>query len=493
MTGLTKSQIQSLAETFPGFLDSLVTATGRATTYNTLEEQQLCNERVHEVTMNIDRGIYVLGTLLPNDIDYGRMLAITTLLSHPYTGGYLTMEEEFKALQILLQRLQPQRALKLIGELAKKRINNTRTRRLILWYILDNDRLEFYAVKYRRKLRVALQHAIGLRRTSILRQILAKGVHPAIGVTKEKKIVENFLATDEPRIHEIVSFILGNETDLTLPLLVKYKKAKINFSEGKGLPRTTLEGIRRRYHPQIPRSAIFDLSEEVMTEKEKMITQTAQNNAGVVEKKEFDPNKLPLIDLIIYAYEKGRSEVKDAITRKALEAYNDFPLKYDSVGIIIDASASMRGNKTQNMRPMAIAMSVLEMFRNAKTHNVYLVGGRWHENLLHPEGCTDLASALIEAAKGDHDVLYVVTDGYENAVSGRFDEILRLLRKVGWTTPVMQLTPVLAAEAIGARVISNIPVFPIAQGTMSIAMIKAAFQADPEQGLQLLTQTRRLL
>ena len=55
-----------------------------------------------------------------------------------------------------------QRLLKLFlifrGDKGGKRVNNARTRKLILRSILDNPKLDFWAVKYRRKVAMCLAH-----------------------------------------------------------------------------------------------------------------------------------------------------------------------------------------------------------------------------------------------------------------------------------------------------------------------------------------------
>ena len=55
----------------------------------------------------------------------------------------------------------------MFGMLRKERVNNARTRRLILSTLLRADNLEFWSVKYRRKLATALIHAWGRRTASI--------------------------------------------------------------------------------------------------------------------------------------------------------------------------------------------------------------------------------------------------------------------------------------------------------------------------------------
>jgi len=97
----------------------------------------------------------------------------------------------------------------MFGMLRAERVNNARTRRLILSTLLGADNLEFWAVKYRRKLATALVHAWGRRTASIVRAVLAK---PSDGRTdKERQIVQQHLhrfggSVDRDRVEAVRAF-----------------------------------------------------------------------------------------------------------------------------------------------------------------------------------------------------------------------------------------------------------------------------------------------
>lgn len=171
------SQLNSIevGETFSSFLDIAGTTTGRATFYNTKDEQASAALEIHTKLFSIDRGIYGLTLLLPGVTDYARQMGLSVLLDQPYKDpSVLTSEQEGKLISYLIRQLPPQRMLKMFGEFRKKRINNARTRKLILRSILNSNRLEFWSVKYRSKMRNAIEHAWGKRMTGIIRSILNK-------------------------------------------------------------------------------------------------------------------------------------------------------------------------------------------------------------------------------------------------------------------------------------------------------------------------------
>ena len=71
------------------------------------------------------------------------------------------------------------------------------------------------------------------------------------------------------------------------------------------------------------------------------------------------------------------------------------PAKYGKVGILIDTSASMAGNATQPLRPIATAMAVRDTLAAASAEAAIRVsGGLIEGRLILPEGDTDLATLV---------------------------------------------------------------------------------------------------
>ncbi len=67
--------------------------------------------------------------------------------------------------------------------------------------------------------------------------------------------------------------------------------------------------------------------------------------------------------------------------------------------------------------------------------------------LVEPSGDTSLAAGLVQLLKSDPDVVFVLSDGYENAPAGRFGKTVAAVRRIGIQTPIHQFTPVFAAES----------------------------------------------
>ena len=108
--------------------------------------------------------------------------------------------------------------------------------------------------------------------------------------------------------------------------------------------------------------------------------------------------------------------------------------------------------------------------------------------LIEPAGDTSLAAGLVALLQGAPDVVFVLTDGYENAPAGRFAEVVRTVRRMGVQTPVHQFSPVFAAEARGIRSLCDtVPGMPVSKPeAIGLGLLKALFEADVDRGVAAL-------
>jgi hypothetical protein len=502
MDSLSPTARELLPLAFSEFLDTAATATARATFYNSRAEQEAAVYAVHQELFELDRGLYTAALLLPGMTDFSRQTGIARLLRVPHEeSGLLTLDQENRALRKLLSLLPAQRVLKLFGALRASRVNNARTRRLILSTLLDAKQLEFQAVKYRRKLETAFTHAWGRRTASILRTILSKA--ETEWTTKERQIVERNLGrfikpSQSHRVAECVRFILGDESGLTLPRLVAYRDAKQDLTAGRLLPFEALEGLRSRYHPDQTSAEVLELSKVQLTKNQKLNLQRKAQESDV--KVEFDPRNYDPVRLYIYAFERGMdNSIRDALLEKARVIADQLPVHFGHVGILLDVSESMYGSETQALRPMAVALALRDVLsETASQATVMTSDGRVAAatELIEPAGDTSLAGTLIALLKQEPDAVFVLSDGYENAPAGRFAEVIRAVRQMGISTPVHQLTPVFAAEARGLRSLSpQVPGLPVSQPeSIGLGLLKAQFAIDVNQGVSaLLTLVRPVL
>lgn len=488
---------KKLPEAICKFLDVIQTATARATFYNKKGEQEKAVTDLHKNLFVMDRGIYSLCLLLPGINDYAKQVGMGVLLDNARPQdlqSLLDVGQEGKVLAYLSRFMPPQRLFKLYAELRQNRVNNARTKKLILRSILSSPKVDFWAIKYRFKLRRALEHAWDKRMTGIIRAILAK-VHGAAKIELEQK-EQNILRQhidkfavgsrfDMATVRECVAFILGHESRLTVPLFQSYRSARTDLTKGKGLPLSNLNYLRSRFHKDSPVSVILEVAKDTMTNTEKREVQRQAKEAKVEIK--FDPMTADAVKLYIYAYEMGMTDdIEKALEQKARKAAESLFAKHDKVGIVVDTSESMRGHSTQAMRPIAIALATRDMLvASAKEAYVEHCGGYEKDGLIRPSGDTSLAEGLLRVLKKGPQAVFVFSDGYENAPAGRFAEVVQAVRNIGINTPIYQISPVMTAEGAGVRQLcEDVPSLPLSKPeAINIAVVKTMLQANLVQGL----------
>lgn len=498
MSHLTQEQRRILPQAFGEFLDTAATVTSRATYYNTRAEQEAAIESVHHALFVLDRGVYAACLMLPGLTDFSRQLGAVQLLRSAQTADSLmTVAEEGALLRGLLRALPPQRMLKMFGMLRRERVNNARTRRLILSTILGSESLEFWAVKYRRKLETALVHAWGRRTASIIRSVLGKLSDDR--TDKERQIVQRqlgrFVAGNLERVEQCVRFILGDENGLTLRRLAAYRDAKRDLTHGRLLPFETLEGLRSRYHREKSSAEVLELTKSQLTSGQKIGLQRKAQMAEV--EVEFDPADYDAVRLYVYAFEMGLSaEIRKELIRKAKSTAERLPVRFEHAAILLDVSASMMGHDTQAQRPISVALALRDVLTETADRSTTVTSdGRPSSvaELIEPLGDTSLAAGLITLLKHEPDVVFVLTDGYENAPAGRFAEVIRAVRRLGIETPIHQFSPVFAAESRGIRSLSEVvPGLPVSKPeAIGLGLLKALFEADLDRGVKALMEMVR--
>jgi hypothetical protein len=494
------SQDSQIGEAFASFIDSSLTSSARATFYNTKEELRAAEAKIHSDLMAIDRGIYGICMLLPGVSDHSVQLGIRNLLSQPTDqSGLLTADDEKKLIRSRVESLPPQRMLNLFIGLKESKVNNSRTSRIILESILNSAKLELWSVKYRSKMRMSLAHAWGQRQSSIIVSILGKSAES--WSAKEKGIVsrnvDRYLKSkrNKDKIYQCIRFVFKSEEDLNLPMLKSYVDAKLKIDVGKVLPYEVLEGIRSVYHPEFKNEDVLKLTKSNLTDGQKIALQRKADEANV--KVEFKPERYDTVRLYLYAYEMGMTdEIRKVLSDKAEEATFLFNLEDKKAGILVDCSQSMRGSDTQKLRPMATALAVRDVLVKAAKQSVIVYAGESEVDqydMVIPAGSTSLAEGLIDLMMQQPDVIFILSDGYENSPSGRINEVIEKAKKIGMEIPIIQYSPVMASEAGGVRKLSSaIKSLPIASPESSaVGLLKEAFSSDLKSGFKMLTKIVR--
>lgn len=447
------------ARTVARFLDAAAGATGRATFYNTADEQSALERSAHADMAALDRRLYAGLIASPYVLDRARQIGVARLLSGgvPESDAVADAAAEAAAVRAAVARLTVPRMLNLYAMLAAERVNNARARKLILRTLLGSPALESWAVRYRRKLGVALRHAWGVRTAGIVRAVLVRELAGGELDAKERRIVAAEVdrwapGRDRAVVHECVAFVLGAEGPFTRGNLRAYRDARSDLDAGRTLPYETLEGLRGRFHPAEPPARVLELTKGRLTAGQRLAKQAQAERAGV--EVEVDFTRYDAVRLYLYAYERGLTdEVASALAARARGTAAGLDLADRRVALVLDGSGSMAGSAEQALRPLAVALALRDVLREAagECREVWFGGKFGEDGLVRPSGDTAPAHALLDALSWDADLVIVVGDGYENAPAGRFGEVLAAARDLGIRTPVVQMAPVLAADAGGVR------------------------------------------
>lgn len=501
LSHIPPQDIPALAQNIKKLLDFAGAATNRETHYNTREEQREAERLIHKTIFDVDRSIYGLLMLLEGITDHSRMRACTALLGNKWNGqsSLLPFDREKDIISKLVDSLPPQRTLKMFKEFKKKRINNTRTRKQILKFILNSPNLEYWSVKYRKKLRDVLVHCWGERKAGIVKSILDHIEYYHIYSKKEQGILKS--CGISPYIGDsnkaaIISFTLGNTLNLEdnntsdiikLELIKAFNKSKSDISEGKSLPLETLQGIRSTFHKDIDQKYLLELTKNTLTKIQKKLVQKKAKKEGV--EVDFNPFHHSIFELYIYAYEMGMSkEIQKVITTKAKKAAGSLPFRFGTVGILVDDSYSMSGSEEQKLRPMAMALATKDVLKHTGDRSkIITTGGYTTTRLNRPGGGTDLADKVLYLLESGVEAVFILSDGYENSPAGRLAEVLRLVRGTGNTVPVYHINPVVASESGGLvrQLSDDIPVMSISKPEqLGTIMLKSMLDNDPERGIK---------
>lgn len=493
------------------FLDTATTSFGRATHYNTREEQKQAELAVHGDLFSMSRDIYLALLLLPGVADHARQIGIGSLLSNPRTPDadvFLNPILERDVLRHLVGHLPAPRMFKLFdafrghgNAFGVTKANNARTRKLILSSLLGASRLDLWAVKYRSKMSRVLAHAWGQRMASIIGSIAQKDRRR--WTDKERSIMKDHVfkfrgENQEKYVVECLAFVAGKRIDLTIRLFKAFVDARVDIKAGENLPTEVLEGIRGMYHPGIKPEEILKVKAKsgTMTTHEKRVVQKRAKSAGVEVK--MDPLRYDPVELYIYAFENGADEkVFEALDKKAIAAAAALPVNYQKIGIVVDGSASMAGDKTQHLRPLATTLALRDMLqKTADQSDVVYCGGVLGEDqrIVRPQGDTSLAEGLLAVLGREPEAVYVLSDGYENAPAGRFQDVLLAARGIGIDTPVFHMNPVFAAEGGAVRQlcdeVEGALTMPVrTPAALATTMLRGLLETDPEAGINVLVRS----
>ena len=363
--------------------------------------------------------------------------------------------------------------LRLFVDLKNAKVNNERSRKIVLGFIWGQDNLEFYAMKYRNKLAEILRHVYGKKMTSVLLSIAGKAANVGqfvVGSEKEMNIVNEHILRyyngDMVKASKLLLFIFKKDTGVTyganeFPLLSEYMKAKVDITSTKKVPEEVLLGlISNVRHPQYHSMWATDIQKEAtkalirknveVTSVNQQVRQTKSTAKLGVEKTVDLEKATDFLALYKTGYEtRFTDEIMSAIDKLA-DKKKIAGFFYQNIGIIVDKSNSMDGHQAESKNtPKAVADFTARVLSKSATNSC---------SIQYTDGeVTDLASSFIGLLKSEnpskpYDAIFILTDGYENAYDGLTNEVISIWKaETGRNIPMFQISPIVSAE-MGANV-----------------------------------------
>jgi hypothetical protein len=100
---------------------------------------------------------------------------------------------------------------------------------------------------------------------------------------------------------------------------------------------------------------------------------------------------------------------------------------------------------------------------------------------------------LLIVLEAEPDAVFVISDGYENAPAGRFEEVLHLVRnQAKIDTPVYHLNPVAASESkLGVKQLSkDVSVMAVSNPeSIGLTLFISMLESDPKRGIEGIVAT----
>ncbi len=371
-----------------------------------------------------------------------------------------------KAIFLILDRLEKDNGLpyvlRLFTELVDNKINNARTKRTILTWLLNHDNIEFVSIKYRNKLQKILTHVWGNK--------------TAYAIVNNLNIIAPFKLGNEKLFANVTKYILNNVATENIRKAIlhifgvkvkgglydQYNSAKKDIFASPNIPEEVLIGLLSdQTHPQYLQLWSTEEKRKTTIAKIREFTKATTANTQIRQTKsnekigaDVEVNVAKVTDFMaLYktGYESGfTNEINTQIINLATKKKLDIP--YKNIGVIIDKSISMRGHKQESKNtPLAIVDFTAKVLELSSDMCV----------LATTSQISDLSLQflqVVENFKNERlDAIFILSDGYENSYDGLLDEVIDAWMDMTDThLPIFHVSPITGNETcMKVRKLSN--------------------------------------
>lgn len=437
------------------FIQMAIASQGKATFYNTSEEQLAALLQLHLKQLEVDRKNYAACALLPTSV-LSKQIICYNLLANTDSRSNDDIEPERTIIQAALDGMTVSQALRFYvnfiaggsHRLGAKPLQGQMAKKLgiYLWKRLT----PFQVVKYASKCKAIVRHC---------------HISPDTGGGTDEELGRA----------ELALWLMGKLTDPS-DTNVAALKARLLAGQGdrevlKLLPPNVAQGISRQLG--IPAEEFRKVLEGTKAASSRERVAIAHQAKADIE---VDYSRLNLLELIRLGHSLDLSPesladathsgsmakweaIRDAIAAKAAAIKLDIPPK---TFFIVDASLSMSGSKEQVNYPIAVAEALARVvMANAEKADPtgpkvglsfppYVMSAMDGAGILDwpltPQGHTDFRPMVVKALQAGAENIIIVSDGYENAGS-----VAAIAAQPCLGTKFFHLNPVPASEVGGVR------------------------------------------
>lgn len=420
-----------------------------------------------------DRVLFALTSIL-NGTGFSKGAMTHKLLSNPLftvNGKDLGVPDgidpgfERKIVMYNLHRLadnQMNRAIKnllmLAGEELHSKVNNSRTRNVILDFLFNrpSKELDALAVGFKSKLSKLVRHALG-------KQDLFKILN------NDKRLFQKKIGRYNSLAYPVICHLFNKQPKISkevrghFPKIDDYWKAKKAAQTGdikefkkliKILPWRVAMGFKNTYKLPIDNSEV--LGKGKMSDKEALSLEAAVKKSGA-KKRVINYNTQDLYDLWKALYFKISNDDIENVDKisDAIEKQSEKIQKLnvgESCVIILDASHSMIGSDERLMHPFLTGLCVIYAIENVE--NIFIVGGKWKDidsipdkQIVFPANASPLWKGLVEAVTSGAENIVIISDGYENSIKGMFEHVYKHFKDSGYDFNLFHINPVFSADS----------------------------------------------
>lgn len=376
-----------------------------------------------------------------------------------------------KAIFLILDRLEKDNGLpyvlRLFTELVDNKINNARTKRTILTWLLNHDNIEFISIKYRNKLQKILTHVWGNKTAYAL--INNFNTNNTVSGHVVHTNVFKYLSLDNSDIINLANRLNVKNAILHIfgvkvkgGLYDQYNSAKKDIFASPNIPEEVLIGLLSdQTHPQYLQLWSTEEKRKTTIAKIREFTKATTANIQIRQTKSNEKNGADVevnvakvtdfMALYKTGYESGfTNEINTQIINLAKKKKLDIP--YKNIGVIIDKSISMRGHKQESKNtPLAIVDFTAKVLELSSDMCV----------LATTSQISDLSLQflqVVENFKNERlDAIFILSDGYENSYDGLLDEVIDAWMDMTDThLPIFHVSPITGNETgMKVRKLSN--------------------------------------